>query len=38
VQKYDDRIREVKQSVRKDKRNWINEKAGQAENAAAIGK
>jgi hypothetical protein len=35
--KYNNKIKEVKQSVRKNKRNWINEMAGQAENAAAIG-
>jgi hypothetical protein len=36
VRKYYNKIRDVKQSVRKDKRNSINEMAGQAENAAAI--
>jgi hypothetical protein len=36
VRKYYNKIREVKQSVRKDKRNSINEMAGQAENSAAI--
>jgi hypothetical protein len=37
VQKYNNKSRQVKQSVTKDKRKWINEMAGQAENSAAIG-